>query len=249
MIFLDLIKTSFKYAFANKIALAFIFILIIIWITTVDTFRNTGYGDIIYAFFSLIFIGYGMEVTRDVIKGGKKLPKIRPKFIFISAIKGIIVYGVYMAILSVVFWILNIFTYFPQLPLDQIFLSPMEIFKDFSGDMNYFAVFVIITFILTYSIMFFSKIAFASVAETGNILDGFNFKRIIYVISKIGVRDYIIGYTCILFLNTLLLFISDCTFDNMMIFSLAIDWLAFIGMFVLEYVSMANLYLKYKQNM
>ena len=226
MIFLDLIKTSFKYAFANKIALAFIFILIIIWITTVDTFRNTGYGDIIYAFFSLIFIGYGMEVTRDVIKGGKKLPKIRPKFIFISAIKGIIVYGVYMAILSVVFWILNIFTYFPQLPLDQIFLSPMEIFKDFSGDMNYFAVFVIITFILTYSIMFFSKIAFASVAETGNILDGFNFKRIIYVISKIGVRDYIIGYTCILFLNTLLLFISDCTFDNMMIFSLAIDWLA-----------------------
>ena len=248
MIFLDLIKTSFKYAFANKIALAFIFILIIIWVTTVDTFRNTGYGDFIYAFFSLIFIGYGMEVTHDVIKGGKKLPKIRPKFIFISAIKGIIVYGVYMAIFSGVVWILNIFTYFPQLSLNQIFLSPMEIFKDFSGDMNYFAVFVIITFILTYSIMFFSKIAFASVAETGNILDGFNFKRITYIITKIGVRDYIINYTCILFLNTLLFFISDCTFDNMMIFSLAIDWLAFIGMFVLEYVSMANLYLKYKQN-
>lgn len=248
LIFFDLLKTSYKYAMANKIALVLMFVVIIIWVGTVYAFRNSGYGDVLYFLFSLIFVGYGMEVTRDVIKGGKKLPKIRLKNIVISAFKGTIVNGFYMLIVYVIVRILDTFMYFPQMTLDQIFLHPMDLFKEFSGDVNYLIVFVVITCILTYVAMFFSKIAFASVAETGNILDGLNLKRITYIISKIGFKDYVIGYTCILALNLLMFYISDVTNDSMLVFSLAADWFAFVMMFVLEYVSMANLYLKYKQN-
>ena len=82
----NIIKDSYKYCTENIPFFVFVLILMFGSSFIINLVDSVIVGPVIV---SILMMGYGLQVTRDIIHGGNRLPKIMPKDIFFIWNKGI----------------------------------------------------------------------------------------------------------------------------------------------------------------
>lgn len=85
----NIIKDSYKYCTENIPFFVFVLILMFGSSFIINLVDSVIVGPVIV---SILMMGYGLQVTRDIIQGGNRLPKIMPKDIFLFGIKGYVLF-------------------------------------------------------------------------------------------------------------------------------------------------------------
>lgn len=241
----DIIKNSVEYCTENK--LFFIFVLCVLFglrylTNLVDSIIL---GPVITAIFMM---GYGLQVTEDIIKGGKRLPKLMPIKILNYGIKGYLIFFIYVVFQLLLLSIIAMNLNFPPLSIEDFVLRydeflPLLMKHDaFSG-----LVFVISTFLVIYVTTFFMELALARFADGGSLINAFNFPRIKRAIDIIGWRNYAWSYTKIIISILLLTQLTYYTIPIKIIDSVVDALLGFL-IFVIEYMGIGLVYRYYVEN-
>ena len=241
----SIVKESVEYCIENK--LFFIFILILYFIF--ESFANLSNLIIITPIvLGIIMMGYGLQVTQDIIHGGVRLPKIMPKKVIVFGFKGYFVYVVYIFIEIIFLSVISLGLNFPEFELRDLILNydkTMLLFH--THDPVSFAIFVLSGLIIVYITTFFMELSLARLADGGKLLNSFNFLKIKRAIDIIGWKNYALEYTKIILL--IVMFTHFIHYSARFAFVDTITDTVFnFLIFVIQYVGMANVYKVYVDN-
>ena len=192
MILKDRIIDLYHYATYN------IYSLVIIGLVLFLCYEFLSFNFVVGALLSIILNGYGLEITRDTIKGGNRLPKMR----FKPIIKG----GVKLTIIASFFWLpityfiiilddLVGYYIFSDIEISDLLLNSDALVVLFQQNPVILLLCVLLFILVSYLSMFVYEMSLATLAETNSFLDAFNFKAIFKKIKSIGVKYYTIEYT------------------------------------------------------
>lgn len=239
-----IIEDSFKYCIKNKL-----FFCLIVLLLFINNCIITTTNSLLAVIISLILvIGYGLQVTQDIINGGTELPKVMPKKMIIFGVKGIIVFLFYFTIQGIFLAIIAAILHFPELEIEELILRYNETINLFwSHNPLSFVMFIVFEFIIIYSTSFFMELSIAKLADGGSIKNTLNFLKIKHAIDVIGWKDYSWDYTKIILSVVILTFLSQyhisiTIVDN--IFSTILRLLIFI----IQFMGMGYVYKVYKEN-
>ena len=215
-----LLKGSFKYCFANRRAMVNVIILAALLNTTVfatllQPFFKPSLTGISESFWGVLIslvlaVGYGLVVTRDLINGGKGLPKLFTWDTLKFGLKGLPVLTFYSLIQVILMEFVADMFDFPAFDLEDMLLEITSTFKLlFTHDPASTFLFFAISFILFFISVFFMEVALAQLADTGRFLDAFNIRLSIQNIRKIGLISYAGDVIYVTLTIVILTFISD----------------------------------------
>lgn len=239
---IKIIKGSFEYCVENKLFFSFLLILFFLTQYLLDLITYKIIAEIL---FSLIFFGYGLQVTQDIIDGGNRLPKITPKKIINFGIKGYLVFAFYILIQSIFLILVSSCLNFPAVDAEELILEYNETIHLFMAhDWVSFIIFVASTFFIVYVTSFFMELALARLADGGNLKNAFNFPKIKRAIDVIGWKKYAWGYTKII-LSVVIL--SDLLRYNIpfSIMDILVDTVLSFLIFVIQFMGIGNVYKVY----
>ncbi|AMD17388.1 hypothetical protein TL18_04755 [Methanobrevibacter sp. YE315] len=209
---LDIIKDIWSYTTNNIPFLLIILALFYLFCILMEIFEEMRIPYALYlSMIPYIFIaGYGMAITKDVIKKGKRLPKILIKDVIVLGLKSSVVFIVYLSVQSLFFWFVSLLFNFPVVDVEDLLLDFFEtVTLLFNHDLVNTAIFIVFDFAVFYFTMFFMEIALAKLADTGRFRDAFNLINIKKTIDVIGWRQYTKHYTIIILLLTFLSLLID----------------------------------------
>ncbi len=204
---ISVIKGSWDYCTKN--IWFFLFVLILLFILEFFSGNlNASFLTSPIVFF--ILLGYGLQVTKDVIDGGNRLPKIMPRKLISYLVMGGIVFLFYVTIQIILLAFVSSFLNFPMFEMEDLFLKYHETINLFiNHDVVSFTIFVISGFVIVYVTSFFMELALARLADGGNLKEAFNFARIKHAIDVIGWKRYTLGYSKIIFCVIILTFVHS----------------------------------------
>lgn len=237
MLFKDRLKDIYYYSTKNLAFLGLIAFLFFLLLSIKGNITLPYVGIIV----SIIIMGYGLEITRDTIKGGERLPKIRPKKIITGGIKLFIITIIYFIPQEVFFIILeNISGFYEIFDLNEIFLHLLDFYGMFLLDPLGFIFYIILFLLISYISIFFYEIALASLAETDEFKSAFRIKRILGKMKKVGIKRYVIRYTELIIIISFFIFLADKLIDFPIAYSLFL-----LIPFLLQYRAMGLIYKRY----
>ena len=187
---------------------------------------------IAYIVVILIFLGYGLSVTRDTIHNRNIATGNESKFLpdfnwvenIIDGLKLVVLQVIYMIIPMIVAMILLfIWGIFSAATLSTVGtdVDPNTFFTTISG-----LLFVIIYILIILLILFFTLLEYIAVgrlAETGRFGSIFDFKEILDTISRIDWKKYIIWFIIFFIVSIYLTF-----FSSVLMFIPVVGWLLFM---------------------
>ena len=91
------VKGSLKYCMENKLFFLFVLIIFAVCEYLLDIVHTPISGLTSMICFILV-MGYGLQIIKDVIDGGTRLPKIMPKKVIIFGFKGFVIRLLYTGI-------------------------------------------------------------------------------------------------------------------------------------------------------
>ena len=212
---IKIIKKSFEYSTYN--IFFFIFVLILMFLCQIlsDIVDSVLVG---FSLMCLIMMGYGLQVTRDVINGGVRLPKIMPFQTLIFGVKGSIISLFYYFIQTFLLFLISVNLNFPDsFNIKEFFLNyskTMYLFRH--HDPVSFTIFVLSSII----------------------------KR---VIDIIGWRSYIIDYTKIILSIIILTFLLNHPVLRFEILDNLLDAVFFFLIFIVQYIGIGQIFSQYKE--
>ena len=243
---IKIIKKSFEYSTYN--IFFFIFVLILMFLCQIlsDIVDSVLVG---FSLMCLIMMGYGLQVTRDVINGGVRLPKIMPFQTLIFGVKGSIISLFYYFIQTFLLFLISVNLNFPDsFNIKEFFLNyskTMYLFRH--HDPVSFTIFVLSSIIVVYITVFFMEIALGSLADDGKLENSFNFRKIKRVIDIIGWRSYIIDYTKIILSIIILTFLLNHPVLRFEILDNLLDAVFFFLIFIVQYIGIGQIFSQYKE--
>ena len=245
------LKYTFDYCKTNLLGFSIILILLfsINYFNENADYYSMKYQILFIAIASLITIfiyGYGMVITKDIIKRGEKLPKIKIGECFIYGIKSFIIITVYSGIQTFLLIDLAKRFYFPQFDLKQALLNIPETLKLFYVDNPLMSIeFIVFSLMITYIFVFFMEISLARLADGGKLLESFNILKIKRCIDTIGWKNYTIDYTRLLISITILAYLQYGTnfFGS---FDYIISTIIALLIFIIQYIGIGMIYKEYK---
>lgn len=243
----SLIVRAFRYCTSSLTFLALILILFFIIFISQDFHFDDITDFIISLAVGVIFLGYCLQITNDIINYGKRLPKIQPKKVLIYGVKGLIVFNVYFIIQGVILHFIAMNLNFPTFELDEALLSLTETIKLFyTHNPLHTTIFIILSLLITYITVFFMEMALAQIADDGKLINSFNPKFLKEIIDRIGWKKYIIDYTIVIVTISLLSFMNVLAFN---IPYLSIIIITFLGLmiFVIEFGAIGLIYRENKE--
>ena len=241
----NIIKNTYDYCTENKLFLIFIMVFLFSCHYIIDFFDSILIGPTI---FSIIMMGYGLQVTRDVIYGGTRLPKIMPKKLITLGLKGFLVFTVYTTVQGFLMLYCSTFLNFPEFELESLVLNYYHTLHLIRvHDPVSFTVFVVSGLIILYVTTFFMELSLARLADGGSFFNSFNFVRIKHAIDIIGWRNYAMGYTKIIISILVLSWLVAYHIPFTIIDSI-IDAVLSFFIFVIEYIGIGSVYKVYVDN-
>ncbi len=245
------LKYTFDYCKTNLLGFTIILILLfsINYLNENADYYSMKYQILFIAIASLITIfiyGYGMVITKDIIKRGEKLPKIKIRECLIYGIKSFIIIVVYSGIQTFLLIDLAKRFYFPQFDLKQALLNIPETLKLFYVDNPLISIeFIVFSLMITYIFIFFMEISLARLADGGKLRESFNILKIKRCIDTIGWKKYTLDYTRLLISITILAYLQHGinffgTFDYI------ISTIISLLIFIIEYIGIGAIYKEYK---
>lgn len=243
----SLIVRAFKYCTSSIKFLALILILFYIVFSMLNTEMNGYLNWIVPIILAIPILGYSLQITHDIINYGKKLPKIQPKKLFLYGIKGWIVFNVYIFIQLYLLEFIAINLNFPQFELEDAMLELTETISLFyTHNPLYTAIFIILSIIITYILVFFMEMALAQIADDGKFLNSFNPLYLKKIIDRIGWKKYTREYTLVIFSISLLSFINLLVYDVPVLNLIVVTFLGLM-IFVIEFGSIGLIYRESKK--
>lgn len=243
----SLIIRAFKYCISSIKFLALILILFYIVFSMINTEMNDYLNWIVSIIFTIPILGYSLQITHDIINYGKKLPKIQPKKLFLYGIKGWIVFNVYIFIQIYLLEFIAINLNFPQFELEDALLELTETISLFyTHNPLHTAIFIILSIIITYILVFFMEMALAQIADDGKFLNSFNLLYLKKIIDRIGWKKYTREYTVVIFSISLLSFINLLVYDVPILNLIVVTFLGLM-IFVIEFGSIGLIYRECKK--
>ncbi|MBQ2652276.1 MAG: DUF4013 domain-containing protein [Methanobrevibacter sp.] len=241
---IDIVKGSLKYCMENK--LFFLFVLIIFAVIEyLFDIVNTPISGFTSLLFAILVMGYGLQIIKDVIDGGTRLPKIMPKKVIILGFKGSVIHLFYMGIQIFLLASVAVNLNFPVFEIEEFFLEYHNtILLIFNHDAVSCIIFVVSGFVITYVTSFFMELSLARLADGGQLRKSFNFRRIKHAIDLIGWKNYTIGYSKIIFIILVFSHI-EAFFDQFYGLNGVMGVLSFFVIFIIEYRGMGNVYKVY----
>ncbi len=239
MIFKDKLQDLYYYSTAN---VAFL-VLIVMLLYSLFLFSDHFVTSPILGFIVHILItGYGLEIIRDTIKGGERLPKIRPKKIIIGGMELFVITFFYTIPQNIVLeFLTHSLGFYKIFELEELFFHGLDFYQMFLANPINFLIYIVLFLIISYISIFFYEIAISSFAETDNLLNAFKLRDIWGKIRIIGVRNYMMGYTKLILLISIFLFIVEFLND---VAPLSASLVSII-VFLLQYRSMGLVYKEY----
>lgn len=248
---LNIFRYTYDYCKTNPIGFSIILILILIMNYLNQNYATIFMGNdfllIIASLIIMIFIfGYGLVITKDVIRGGKKLPKIYIKECTIYGIKCVIVTLIYSAVQTLVMVDLSHRFLFPEFELEHALTNITGTLQMFTAnDPILIGEYVVISIILTYIFVFFMEISLARLADGGKLLESFNLLAIKRCIDTIGWKKYTIDYTKLLLAITILTYLQY-GFQFLGFFDYITDLIFGLLVFIIQFIGIGQIYKIYK---
>ncbi|WP_407374432.1 DUF4013 domain-containing protein [Methanobrevibacter sp.] len=238
----DVITGSFKYATKNIYFFLFVFLLMFLISLSLNFGDKFGIWNFIV---SIFIIGYGLLVIKDVIDGGTRLPKIRPKEMIVLGIKGNIVLMFYIFVQGLILITISTLFNFPEFDIEDLLLNLQEtIHLASTHDPTSFALFFVLGCIVFYIFTFFLELALAQLADGGTLRNAFNFPKIKHAIDIIGWKNFTIDYTKII-LSLIIISILNNAIDTYWPIDILLQILFFMWMFLIEFRGMGVIYKEY----
>lgn len=237
-----IIKGSYKYATENIYFFLFIFFLMLVLAVSLNFEDSYGIWEVIVTVF---IMGYGLQVTKDVIDGGSELPKINLKKIILLGVKGIVVFLFYISIQGLILYRIASYLNFPEFELEDALVHLQETLDFiFKNDPLSCIIFYISGFIVAYALAFFMELALARLADGGDLKNAFNFPRIKRAIDIIGWRVYTKEYSKIV-LSIVIITVFDQAVDANWIVENILDIICYLWMFIIHFRGMGVIYKMY----
>ena len=245
------LKYTFDYCRANPIG----FLIILILISSIN-FMN-GYADthtikyklIFYPlalFVTLFMYGYGLAITKDTIRNGKKLPIIKIKQCTVFGIKASIMIFIYTLLEGFLLYDLSNRFYLPEFHLRFALSHLIETLKLYYWHNPVSTIeFIIVSIMVTYIVAFFMEISLARLADGGRLLGAFNILKIKRCIDTIGWKHYTADYTKIM-LSIVILAYLQFGIDLFGFFSEILDLIIGLLIFIIEFIGIGAIYREYK---
>lgn len=249
MIVIEFIKKAFEYCSFNKKFLCLILLLMAFSGYLSEIFIING--NFLTAFslrviFLIIVWGYGLQITEDVILGGKQLPKIMPRKILRFGVKGVISYLFYIIIQVILLAFVSVSLGFPFVEVERLILDlDKAISLFYAHNPKYFIIFLFLDFIITYITVFFMEIGLARITDNENLRDAFNFKQIWKTINIIGLKKYSLDYTYLILSITIITFLKNYL-DLIPYLDFFTDLFLELLLFVIEFMSIGLIYKEFK---
>ena len=242
---IKIIKGSFEYCTENKLFFIFVLLLFFLCNFLID---NSVSIILVPIIIQLIMVGYGLQVSQDIINGGIRLPKIMPKKVISLGIKGMIVILFYVEIQIFILALVSLNLNFPQFELEELILQYNETIHLFmTHDHISCLIFIISGFIVVYITSFFMEMALARLADGGSIKNAFNFPRIKHAIDVIGWKNYTWGYTKIIIAIVILTHLLNYRIPIQPI-DTVVDSILSLLIFIIEFMGIGHVYKVYKEN-
>lgn len=244
---IKVIEGSLNYCLENKAF--FLFVLFLLFILKLIPIYTNGYVETFASvIICVIIMGYGLQVTEDIIRGGTRLPKIMPKKVILFGIKGLLINIFYAFIQFFFLHFVSLNINFPDFELHSILMEYHETLNIFySHDIIAFILFMISGFVISYVAVFFMELSLARLADGGQLRKSFNFPRIKHAIDIIGWKNYVIGYTKIILVVIVFSHISNF-FNTYGVFGFIVSVLTYFFVFVVEYRGIGQVYKVYIDN-
>ena len=245
------LKYTFDYCRANPIGFLII-LLLIISINFMNGYADTHtikYKLIFYpmAFFVTLFMyGYGLAITKDIIRNGKKLPIIKIKQCTVFGIKASIMIFIYTLLEGFLLYDLSNRFYLPEFHLRFALSHLIETLKLYYWHNPISTIeFIIASIMITYILAFFMEISLARLADGGRLLGAFNILKIKRCIDTIGWKHYTADYTKIM-LSIVILAYLQFGIDLFGFFSEILDLIIGLLIFIIEFIGIGAIYREYK---
>ena len=242
---INIIKNTFDYCSENKLFFIFVLCLLFGLQFVFGFFVFGAWGSVIM---NVILMGYGLQISQDIIHGGTRLPKLLPKKIIIYGVKGTVIVGFYVLVQIILLNVVSLYSNFPIFNIEDVILEFNKYFYLFlAHDPVSCIVFVVLGLIIVYVTTFFMELALARLADGGRLLNAFNFPRIKHAIDVIGWRDYARSYTRIILSIVFLTFLMDYQIPVFLVDCIVDAILSFL-IFIIEFVGIGTVYKVYKIN-
>ena len=242
---LSIIKKVWDYCSYSMWFLAFIFILLLVseFIQNYVQVRvDYGYWMVIQFIIFALLAGYGMQITRDRINHGVRLPKIIIKDVVFFGFKATIVYFFYFFIQGYVLDFICSPLNFPNFNLEEMLFHWSDtLYMLYYHNPIKTIIFLVVGSILFYCTVFFMEIALARLADTRSMLQSFNFIAIVRNISTFGWRNYARDYTIIVLAIVILLFLESFQLPNPILDDFVDTLLEFL-IFATQYLGIGAVY-------
>ncbi len=200
---------------------------------------------IIWFILILFNLGYGMLITRDIIRNIDKLPKIKFRETLVFGIKSSIVIVIYGIIQLTILNIIADNFHFHTFELESAIINFSETIELFyTHDPVKTVLFIIISAIVTYILVFFMEITLARLADKGSLKSALNIISVKHCIDIIGWRHYTVDYTKLILTIAVLTYIKYGIHMSALpntIFDVIINLLIFI----VEYIGIGMIYNEY----
>ena len=245
------LRYTFDYCKANP--LGFLIILILLGLAgfnnRVINLIEMDYKSpiiILSMIITLLIYGYGLVITKDTIRDGEKLPKIKIKECCIYGIKSMIMITIYTTIEGFALFFISRGFNLPEFKLKFALSHIMETLKLFyvTNPISTFE-FIICSIIITYIIAFFMEISLARLADGGKLLGAFNLASIKRCIDTIGWRHYTSDYTKIMLSITILAYLQY-GIDHFKFMNGVVDLTIGLLIFIIEFIGIGKIYKEYK---
>ena len=244
------LKYTVNYCKRNVLSFAVILILLFTldYLLNNVEFFSASHRILIFiiCFIVIVFnLGYGLVITRDIIRNIEKLPKIKFREPLVFGIKSsiiIVIYGI------IQFTVLNIIAdnfHFHAFELKSAVINFSETIDLFyTHDPINTVLFIILSTIVTYIMVFFMEISLARLADKGSLKSALNIISVKRCIDIIGWKHYTVDYTKLILTITVLTYIKYGIHMSALpynIFDLIINLLIFI----IEYIGIGMIYNEY----
>ncbi len=234
------LKKSFECLMANKKHSVLLFIMFLLFAIILNNIDGI-YHQIVMVAYVILFVSYGIQLTREVINGKEVLPAFNFKDIprGIMTIAILFVYGCIQALLF--FVIASVFD-FPSFEVEEFILKfPETIHLIYTHSPVDSVLFFALSLIVLYVVGFFMEIALAHLADGGRFLDSFNLKLLKIYVDKIGWVTYIKDYTAVL-----LLLLVFTLFDFVPVITAFMSTLSVMLILIVEFTSIGFIFRKTK---
>jgi len=247
---MKIIKKVWDYCSYNKKFLLFILAILFVSELLQGVYIENS-GDLSWFLWELIFtlivIGYGLVITRDIINYGVRLPKILIKDIIYFGIKGYFVFAPYFFIQGILLNCIAIHLNLPNFDVKEMLVDlPQTVHILYSNNPIDTVIFVSLGLILFYITMFFAEIALARLADSKKILSAFDFKAIKKSIDCYGWIHYTKHFTLIIFAMVILSYLQGIKLSNPFLNILSNVFFGLL-VFVTQFLCIGTIYREIKE--